>query len=99
MGSQRLTAIADSGPIIHLAEISCLSILSIFEELHVPDAVWAETVKRLKLLPVGSLGIIAKAYKLGKISMSDAQSHIIALYEESSLFVTREIVEMAIEQL
>lgn len=45
MGSQRLTAIADSGPIIHLAEISCLSILSIFEELHVPDAVWAETVE------------------------------------------------------
>lgn len=167
MGSGRLTAVTDSGPLIHLTEIGCIPILSIFGNLHVPDAVWAETVecgrisgenllelsnvkrhtipqddithfieknnlkdlhlgececlylarqinvpilltddlavretaKRLKLVPVGSLGIVAKAYNLGKISITDAQHHIIDLYEVSSLFVTKVIVEMAIEQL
>ena len=167
MGRERLTAVTDAGPLIHLTEIGCLHILSIFGNLHVPEAVWAETVecgrtpsedflklskverhnvpqsditwfveknnlkglhsgececlylcmqigipilltddlavrgaaKRLKLLPVGSLGIVAKAYLLGKISMADAQHHILNLYEVSSLFVTKVIVEMAIEQL
>jgi len=167
VGSGKLTAVTDSGPIIHLTEIGCLSILSIFGNLHVPDAVWVETVefgrtssenllrlpnlhrhtlpqdivrqfiennnlfelhsgececlylsrqinvpllltddlavretaKRLKLTPIGSLGIVAKAYHLGRISMTDAQSYIIDLYEMSSLFVTKTIVEMAIEQL
>jgi predicted nucleic acid-binding protein len=167
VGNGRLVAVADAGPLIHLTEIGCLPILSIFGDLHVPEAVWAETVgcdrtsgedlfkssnvkrhtipreditnfieknnlkdlhsgececlflskqinvpilltddlavreaaKNLKLVPVGSLGIVAKAYHLGKISMADAQHHILNLYEVSSLFVTKVIVEMAIDQL
>ncbi len=167
MGRGRLTAVSDSGPLIHPTEIGCLSILSIFANLHVPDAVWAETVecgrtsdkdllkssnikrhtipqdditrfieesnlkdlhsgececlylsrqidvpvlltddlavrepaKRLKLVPVGSLGIVARAYYLGRISMTDAHHHMLNLYEMSSLFVTKVIVETAIEQL
>ncbi len=167
MGRGRLVAVTDAGPLIHLTEIDCLHILSIFANLHIPDAVWAETVeygrtpgedllklskierhsipqsdvtgfverndlkdlhsgececlylskqidvpilltddlavreaaKRLKLVPVGSLGIVARAYHLGKISIADAQHHILNLYEVSSLFVTRVIVEMAIDQL
>ncbi len=167
MGRGRLTAVTDAGPLIHLTEIGCLHILSIFRDLHVPDAVWAETVecgrtsgedllksskvkrhtvpqeditgfieknnlkdlhsgececlylsrqidvtilltddlavreaaKHLKLVPVGSLGMVARAYRLGKISMADAQRHILDLYEVSSLFVTRVIVEMAIDRL
>jgi predicted nucleic acid-binding protein len=167
VGRGRLTAVTDAGPLIHLTEIGCLHILSIFGNLHVPDAVWSETVecartsgedlltlskverhkipqnditrfveknnlkdlhsgececlylcrqtgvpilltddlavreaaKRMKLVPVGSLGIVAKAYRQRKISMADAQRHILNLYEVSSLFVTKVIVEMAIEQL
>jgi predicted nucleic acid-binding protein len=167
VGSGRLTAVTDAGPLIHLTEIGCLHILSIFGNLHVPEAVWVETVesgrtssedflklskverhnipqsnvtwfveknnlkdlhsgececlylckqigvpilltddlavrgaaKHLKLVPVGSLGIVAKAYRLGKISMADAERYILNLYEVSSLFVTEVIVEMAIEQL
>jgi len=167
VGRERLIAVTDAGPLIHLTEIGCLHILSIFENLHVPDAVWTETVecgrissedilklsnverhkipqssitrfvgknnltdlhsgereclylckeidvpilltddlavreaaKRLKLVPVGSLGIVAKAYRLGKISLADARRHMLNLYEVSSLFVTKVIVEMAIEQL
>ncbi len=36
------TAILDAGPIIHLDELGCLSLLSDFQELLVPDAVWKE---------------------------------------------------------
>ena len=167
MGLGKISAVTDAGPLIHLAEINCFPLLSIFESLHIPDAVWSETVecgrtpredflklsnverhnlsqsdvtrfvennnlkdlhsgereclylcnqidvsilltddlavreaaKRLKLIPVGSLGIVAKAYHLGRISQVEAERHIINLYDVSSLFVTRSIVEMAIEQI
>jgi hypothetical protein len=38
------TAVADAGPLIHLSEIGCLSVMCIFDILHVPEAVWSETV-------------------------------------------------------
>lgn len=160
-------AVADAGPLIHLTEIGCLSLLRIFDTIHIPDAVWSETVeqgrvpqddvlglgivqrhtlsksevmrfvqekgfkelqygereclylcqqvgvsilltddlavreeaKRLNLTPVGSLGIIVRAYRRGHILLANAESHITDLYDVNSLFVTREIVELAIEQL
>lgn len=167
MGIETISAVSDSGPLIHLSEINCLSILSIFKGLHVPDAVWIETVVKeriserdmlnlanihrhslssaevmqyieknnlvglhfgekecmclcqkmnisvlltddlavrnaarcVHLIPVGSLGIVVKSYSMGRISQSNAERYIIDLYEVSSLFVTRTIVELAIEQL
>jgi predicted nucleic acid-binding protein len=167
VGVGKISAVTDSGPLIHLTEIGCLQILSIFGNLHVPEAVREETVKRgrtskedflklsnverhnlsqsdvtrfvernnlkelhsgehqclylckqinvpilltedlavretakrLNLIPVGSLGIVAKAYSLGQISKTEAECHITDLYDVSSLFVTRSIVEMAIEQI
>jgi len=36
------TIILDAGPIIHLDELGCLSLLSDFDELLVPTAVWEE---------------------------------------------------------
>jgi hypothetical protein len=38
------TAVSDSGPLIHLAEIGCLRLLRIFDTLCIPHAVWLETV-------------------------------------------------------
>jgi predicted nucleic acid-binding protein len=160
-------AVADAGPIIHLTEVGCLPFLRVFDVLHIPDAVWAETVeqarvspesihqlgivqrhtllqtevaafaqehnlqdlhygereclylckhisvstlltddlavretaKRLSLIAVGSLGIIAKVYRLGQISLADAEKRMMSLYDVSSLFVTRTIVDLAIEEL
>jgi predicted nucleic acid-binding protein len=162
-----MAAVADAGPLIHWNEIGCLALLQIFDVLHIPDAVWSETVgqarvaqsdlqtlaniqqhhlspaevvqfvrankledlhtgereclcvcqqagvsvllsddlaareaaKRLRLTPVGSLGIVVKAYQAGRISLSDAERHIADLHDVSTLFVTRAIVELAIEQL
>lgn len=168
MGDERLSvAVADAGPLIHLAEIGCLFLLSVFDSLQIPEAVWGETVgqsrvseqgllssttiqrqvldgsllvrfiqdnsleflqageqeslflcyqlnmplvltddlavreasKLLHLTPVGSLGIVVKAHKLAHISLQDAEHHILNLYDVSSLYVTRAIVELAIEQL
>ena len=168
MGAGKMTvAITDAGPLVHLNEISCLVLLRIFDTLHIPDAVWSETVgqkrvfecdvldlsivrrhnllptkvaqftrenglddlhdgereclflcqrldvsilltddlavreqsRRLNLTPVGSLGVVVRAFHQGQISLSDAERHIANLYDVSSLFVTQAIVELAIEQL
>ena len=168
MGVRKVkAAVADAGPLIHLTEIDCFWLLNIFKALHIPDAVWSETVgqnrvpqakvlelnnvhrhslpqaevtrfiqengledlqigececlylcqqtgvpvlltddlavrkaaKRLKFIPVGSLGVVVKAHQLGRISLADAKQYITALYDVSSLFVARAIVELAIEQL
>jgi predicted nucleic acid-binding protein len=163
VGPGRLAAVADTGPLIHLAEIDCLPLLSIFEELHVPEGVWQEAdrpstirdgltfakrhslqrdevarftadrgldklqageqeslllcsklavmvlltddlavrraAKSLGLTPVGSLGIIARAQQMGRISVEAAERHLRELYTVSSLFVTQTIVDLAIERL
>jgi predicted nucleic acid-binding protein len=160
-------SVADAGPLIHLTEIGCLYLLAIFDALHVPDAVWRETVgsgrvpedallglgtiqrhtlprtklmrftrangleaihdgereslcvcqqigvsvlltddlavreasKRLRLTPVGSLGIVARAYRMGRLSLAEAERKMEALYDVSTLYVTRTIVHLAIEEL
>lgn len=163
MGPGGLAAVADTGPLIHLAEIGCLAVLTIFSELHIPEGVWREadrpetiremltyakrhvlpqediakftadqglgklqsgereslllcsrlglqvlltddlavrkSAKALGLTPVGSLGVIARAHRLGRIQRADAERHIRDLYSVSSLFVTPAIVELAIERL
>jgi predicted nucleic acid-binding protein len=55
--------------------------------------------KRLDIIPVGSLGVIVKAYERGKISLQDAEQYIENLYSISSLFATRTIADLAIEKL
>jgi len=168
MGAGGIThAVADAGPLIHLTEVGCLSLLRIFDCLAIPDAVWTEAiiqgsvpqtdvlalgvvqrhalshssvkqfigqnslerlqagkqeclflcqhlgipvlltddlavreaVKQLHLTPVGSLGVIVRAYRVGQFSLADAERHLTDLYAVSSLFVTPAIVELAIEQL
>jgi predicted nucleic acid-binding protein len=160
-------AIADAGPLIHLSEIGSLVSLLVFDALHIPDAVWVETVgsgrvaeaalldlgivhqhnllpgqvsafvdqnglqalqagevecltlcrhigipllltddlavrdaaQRLGIRPVGSLGVVVRAYRLGQLSLTDAEQLIESLYTISTLFVTRAIVDLAIAQL
>lgn len=49
MGAGRLAAVSDTGPLIHLAEIGCLPLLTIFEELHIPEGVWLEAGRPLSI--------------------------------------------------
>jgi len=167
VGTGSISAVSDAGPLIHLAEIDCLSLLSILESLHIPDAAWSEATelgrtppadilrlgnvqrhtlsqakvtrfiqrnsleelhtgereclylcqqinvpllltddlavreaaKGLNLVPIGSLGIVVRAYRLGHVSLAEAEHRITELHDVSSLFVTRAIVELAIERL
>ncbi|NBC17659.1 MAG: hypothetical protein GVY18_10135 [Bacteroidetes bacterium] len=167
MGPEVDDAIADAGPLLHLYEIDRLSFLHLFSVLHVPDAVWDETVGRDRIpaesmeqldnlrrhpddaaqvrafiaredlghlqygeqaclwllarqqaalvltddlavreavkqqggTPVGSLGIIIRASRTGRIDTEEAERLLRRLHENSSLFVTDAIVDIAIEQL
>jgi predicted nucleic acid-binding protein len=49
VGPRDLKAAVDAGPLIHSSEISCLNFLDNFNELHVPDAVWLETVGQARV--------------------------------------------------
>ena len=168
MGDAGITvAVADAGPVIHLNEIACLSLLQVLDAVAIPDAVWSEVCQpgrvpeedllalgnvrrelvppdelarfvdehdlhhvhpaerealllcqrisapliltddlavreaanRFSVTPVGSLGIVVRAYRAGRLSLDDAEQSLLALYETSTLYVTRAIVEMAVEQL
>jgi predicted nucleic acid-binding protein len=118
VGSGDLTAVADAGPLIHLAEIDHLSLLEIFAELHIPereslllctklsvpvlltdDLAVRRAAKALGLTPVGSLGVVARAHWLGRISVNTAERLLRQLATVSSLYVTPVIVELAIERL
>jgi predicted nucleic acid-binding protein len=160
-------AVTDAGPLIHLNEIGGLPLLSIFETLHIPAAVWRETVglgrvpeaalqslgivrqhalppadlaqfvqdqgleslhggeqeclclcrqtavsvlltddlavreasSRLGITPVGSLGIVARSFRLGRLSLADAERYLWDLHDASTLFVTPVLVELVIQQL
>ncbi len=63
------------------------------------DLAVRNTVRQFGLTPVGSLGIVVRAFRVGRISQHEAEQQLIALHQVSSLFVTRVIVELAIEQL
>ena len=39
-------AVSDAGPLLHLGEIGRIELLNMFEPLHIPDAVWKETVQQ-----------------------------------------------------
>ena len=168
MGAGRVkAAVADAGPLIHLAEIGCLPLLRLFDHLYIPQAIWWETIgqgrvaeanllelgniekrsptqievdrfvqdnglgtlhageceslyvcrqigitsiltddlavreaaKRLQLTPVGSLGVVIRAYQSEIISLEEAERHILDLQDVSTLFVTRTIAELAIAEL
>jgi len=45
VGIGRVIAVSDAGPLIHLSEINCLSVLSVFEGIHIPEAVCSEVIR------------------------------------------------------
>ena len=166
MGAGDEVAVVDAGPLIHLAETNALHTLRVFSRLHLPQAVWAETVEqdrvsagsltslpitrhaliapavtefsqtqsltalqlgeqeclllckqlnvpllltddlaardaanRLNLKPVGSLGVVVRVNRQSIIPLNNAERLLGELYAVNSLFVTRDIVEIAIQQL
>ena len=160
-------AVADAGPLIHLAEVGMLRVLKCIGQLLIPEMVWAETVgagrvradevmgktgmqrtpiqsaelvqfvsqhslqhlhagecealclcarvacttlltddlavrdaaKTLNITPVGSLGLIILAFRTGILTRLDAEQALFNLFDISSLFVTRALVDQAVEEI
>ncbi|MCP4700858.1 MAG: hypothetical protein GY862_28990 [Gammaproteobacteria bacterium] len=63
------------------------------------DLAAREAATKRGLTPVGSVGVIAKCCFARKIMPAQAENALLQLYENSSLFVTKAIVESAIETL
>ena len=161
------SAVADAGPLIHLAEIGAARLLALCGRVLVPSAVWEETVGRTRIsedvlmrattidrrvlpddhvgrfiqdnglgalhrgeqeclclciddgvsvmltddlaardaaqrvgvTPVGSLGVVARAYRVGHLTLPDAERHILALQHVSSLFVSEALIELVLDEL
>jgi len=78
--------------------------LQVCKRLRIPilltdDLAAREAAKALSITPVGSLGIIIRAYRLARISMEAAEELLHRLQDATSLFVTPTIVDLAIDQL
>lgn len=58
-----------------------------------------ETGKKLGFEVHGSVGIIARAYRECLVDLRETENALKALYEVSSLFVAKEIIEMALKEL
>jgi predicted nucleic acid-binding protein len=80
-------------------ECLCLCLHRSITTLLTDDMAVRDAAKRLGIIPVGSLGIIVMAHKRAMISREDAEQGIADLYDVSSLFVTRDIVDLAVAQL
>lgn len=63
------------------------------------DLAARDAAQVLGITPVGSLGIVVRAFREGLFSMDTAEQYLLDLQTVSSLFVTRAIVELAVEQL
>ncbi len=86
---------------LHHGEQACLRLcrhLGI-TTLLTDDLAAREAATRLSVAPVGSLGVIVRAYRVSRISLEEAERLLRRLHAATSLFVTPAIVELAIERL
>lgn len=63
-----LAAVADTGPLIHLAEIDSLELLSAFDSLYIPETVYAE-------LEAGGVPISLNEIEYEHVVPSESRSH------------------------
>lgn len=63
------------------------------------DLAARDAARRLSIRPVGSLGIIVRAFRLERIPLDETEQLLRRLRDATSLFVTPTIVDLAIEQL
>jgi predicted nucleic acid-binding protein len=86
---------------LHPGESECLFLC---RQLDVPllladDLAARDAARRQGVRPVGSLGIVVRAFHFGRLSLAEAEDRIRQLHRVSSLFVTQTIADLAIEQL
>jgi len=90
------SAVADAGPLIHLAEIKCLPLLRLFDIIHVPDAVWSESVRPDRVVEGDLLALNdIRRYTLASADVSRfvAENNLTHLQagESEALYLSRQI--------
>lgn len=60
------------------------------------DLAAREAARRLGVTPVGSVGIVAKGHHSGLIDLAEAEAALGRLYDTSTLFVARALIDQAI---
>jgi predicted nucleic acid-binding protein len=86
---------------LHAGEQECLFVCKqeVIPLFLTDDLAARKRAKQLGIQPVGSVGIIVRAYRIGQLSLLETEEHLRSLQQTSSLFVTPEIIELAIRQL
>jgi len=154
MGNDSLTAVVDTGPVIHLDQLDSLTLLSVFDQVILPSTVYEELAEgtvpdKLKHLDYdlktaenpdtdsldpgeaagfelartmdavfltddlearqtatehgievhGSIGVITRNYRRGKINQEEAENLIRRLQLDSALFTTDAVIKRGIQRL
>jgi predicted nucleic acid-binding protein len=86
---------------LHAGERECLFLCHEqgIELLLTDDLAVRAAAKGLAIQPVGSLGVVVRAHHQARLSGAAAERILLRLHEETSLFVTRAIIELAMRQL
>lgn len=86
---------------LHVGERACLALCARdgISTLLTDDLAVRDAAKQLGVQPVGSLGVIIRAFRMHNIERGEAETLMRRLQTTSSLFVTGTIVDMAIERL
>lgn len=63
------------------------------------DLAARDTAKDYDLEPHGTLGILLRAFREGKLSRADAVMKVNLLYEKSTLYITKDLVIWIIKQI
>ncbi len=81
---------------LHSGEIECLFLCkrNSINILLTDDLAVRDIAKDFDVVPVGLLGIILRVYRKGIITKQQAENYLYELYEKSSLFVTKTVVEL-----
>jgi len=69
------------------------------EVLLTDDLAARTAAQRLAIRPVGSLGVVVRAFREERLSHQEAESLLRRLHSGTSLFVTSALVEIAIQHL
>lgn len=103
LSPEGVTQFARGNSLTHLHAGECESLYVCIEDkvslLLTDDLAVRDAAKSLGLTPVGSLGVIVSAYRVRMITIPVAEQYIFDLQDISSLFVTRAIVELALESI
>lgn len=86
---------------LHRGEQECLC-LCIDDRVSVmltDDLAARDAAQRVGVTPVGSLGVVARAYRTGQLTLADAEGHILALQRVSSLFVSEALIDLVLDEL